>query len=39
MVEARIKSLHPYECPCIIQIPLASVSKDFENWVMASVDA
>ena len=34
-VEARIKSLHPYECPCIIQIPLASVSKDFENWVMA----
>jgi len=34
LVEARIKSLHPYECPCVIQIPLASVSKDFENWVM-----
>jgi periplasmic divalent cation tolerance protein len=35
MVEARIRSLHSYDCPCIIQIPLGFVSKDFENWVMA----
>ena len=31
--EAEIKSLHPYECPCIVQIKAETANEDFLNWV------
>ncbi|GAB6886510.1 divalent-cation tolerance protein CutA [Desulfothermus okinawensis JCM 13304] len=29
----KIKSLHSYECPCIIEIPITGGFKDFLNWI------
>lgn len=31
-VEKRIKELHSYEVPCIMEIT-ASSNKEFENWI------
>ena len=36
-VEKAIQSKHPYECPCILQLPIDSGSKDFLKWVQDSV--
>ena len=35
-LEARIKALHPYECPCIISLPLACGSSDYLAWIRAA---
>lgn len=31
--EREIKKIHPYEIPCIIQIPITEGNPDFLNWV------
>ena len=33
VVEAEIKSLHPYECPCVLQIDSLSANTEFAQWV------
>lgn len=35
-LEARIRSLHPYDCPCIIALPVSAGSATFLNWIHAS---
>lgn len=34
---ARIKEIHPYDCPCILEIPVSSLNNAFEQWVYSSV--
>lgn len=34
-IERTIKKLHPYECPCIVALPLVRGSKGYLNWLMA----
>ena len=36
-VEKVILSKHPYECPCILQLPISSGSEAFLKWVEDSV--
>ena len=36
-VEKAIQSEHPYECPCILQLPITSGSEAFLKWVQDSV--
>jgi periplasmic divalent cation tolerance protein len=35
----RVKSLHPYETPCIIAIELVAVEADYAAWLEAETDA
>ena len=28
-----VKSMHPYECPCVVFLPIASGNADFLKWV------
>lgn len=35
-VEAAIKSMHPYEVPEIIALPIVKGSKDYLNWLAES---
>ena len=37
-VEKEVKSLHSYDCPCIISIDIAEGSKDFIDWIENSVN-
>ena len=32
---ARIRQLHPYECPCIVAIPIEGGNPDFLAWIAA----
>lgn len=32
-VEQKIKSLHPYQVPEIVAVPLAAVSDDYRQWM------
>ncbi len=32
---ARIKTLHSYECPCIVTAPVTNGNPDFLNWIQA----
>lgn len=29
----RVKSLHSYECPCVVSIPIQAGNKDFLDWI------
>ena len=33
----KVKSLHSYECPCIVTLPVAGGNPAFLNWVVAEV--
>lgn len=33
----RAQAIHPYECPCIIQIPVENGNEDFLQWVEGKV--
>jgi periplasmic divalent cation tolerance protein len=37
-VAARIKSLHSYDVPQIIAIPITQISKDYEAWLRGNLD-
>lgn len=37
-VEARIRSLHPYEVPQIVALPAAAASAPYLQWVLSSVN-
>jgi periplasmic divalent cation tolerance protein len=32
----RVKSLHTYECPCIIALPITGGNQEYMNWIDAS---
>jgi periplasmic divalent cation tolerance protein len=34
-VAARIKSLHPYQCPSIVALPIAAASAETLAWIAA----
>ena len=34
----RVKSLHSYECPCIVSLPIAGGYPPFLDWVHAEVE-
>lgn len=34
---ARIKELHPYECPCVVALPVESGNPDFLEWVCREI--
>jgi len=29
----KVKSLHSYECPCIVSLPLLGGNKDYLDWI------
>jgi len=33
----KVKSLHSYDCPCIISLPVLDGNKSFINWIEDSV--
>ncbi len=32
-LEAKVKALHPYECPCVVVLPVVDGSAQFLVWV------
>lgn len=32
-VTERVKSLHSYDCPCIVEWPIAGGNGDYLNWI------
>ena len=33
----KVKSIHSYDCPCIVSLPVVSGNKAFLNWVVEQV--
>jgi periplasmic divalent cation tolerance protein len=33
----RVKSLHSYECPCIVSLPILEGNRAFLDWIEAEV--
>ena len=33
----KVKSLHSYECPCIVSIPVSGGNQEFLNWIADEV--
>lgn len=36
-VELRLKALHPYEVPCLIEVPTGLVGRDYESWLRSEL--
>ena len=36
-VEQKIKAIHPYECPCIMNLEVSSGHEPFLAWISSSV--
>ena len=34
----KVKSLHSYECPCIVSVPIESGNPDFLKWIENEVE-
>ena len=32
-VVERVKTLHSYDCPCIVSVPIAGGNSDFLDWI------
>ena len=30
----KVKSLHSYECPCVVALPIVDGNKAYFNWIM-----
>lgn len=30
---ARVKALHPYECPCVVALPIAGGNPEYLDWI------
>lgn len=37
--ESMVAELHPYECPCVLKLPINSANKAFQQWVMDQTQA
>ena len=33
----KVKSLHSYDCPCIVSIPVSDGNRDFLDWIAEEV--
>ena len=33
----KVKSLHSYDCPCVLSLPVSNGNQDFLNWIAAEV--
>lgn len=38
-LEARVKALHSYECPCVVALPIAEGSGAYLDWIVAETQA
>ena len=36
-LSARVKQLHSYDCPCILQIDVTGGDKEYINWLTANL--
>ena len=36
---ARCRELHPYDCPCIVGLPLAAGTSEYLSWIRAETNA
>ena len=36
---ARVRSLHSYDCPCVVALPVAGGNPAFLDWIAAETDA
>ncbi len=34
---AKVKSVHSYDCPCILSIPVEGGNQDFVDWIINEV--
>ncbi len=34
----KVKSLHSYECPCIVSLPIADGNKAFLDWIVEETE-
>jgi periplasmic divalent cation tolerance protein len=32
----RVKTLHSYDCPCVVSLPVAGGNQDFIDWIGAA---
>jgi periplasmic divalent cation tolerance protein len=32
-LQARVAELHPYECPCVLTLPVADAHPPFTQWI------
>ena len=31
----KVKSIHSYECPCVVSLPILDGNRDFLDWIVA----
>ena len=34
-LEARVKTLHSYDCPCVVALPITGGHRPFLEWIVA----
>jgi len=39
LIEERVRALHSYAIPCIMQLPVAQVNADYLRWIVEQVAA
>jgi periplasmic divalent cation tolerance protein len=37
-LEAEVKRLHTYTCPCIMSVPVSHVNKEYGDWLMSEME-
>ncbi|MCK6489383.1 MAG: divalent-cation tolerance protein CutA [Planctomycetes bacterium] len=38
-LQARVRALHSYQCPCVVAVPIAAGTPDYLAWLAESVIA
>jgi len=36
---AKVKSVHSYQVPCVVALPIEQANQDYLNWLMAETKA
>ena len=36
-LSARVKELHSYDCPCILQLDVTRGNKEYVNWLLENI--
>ena len=36
-LSARVKQLHSYDCPCILQIPITDGNREYISWLQSNL--
>ena len=34
-LSTRVKDLHPYQCPCVVALPIAGGNREYLDWIAA----